>query len=142
MRIQQVTNCTRLRREDDSNNADNAKDEYNNNTDSDASFRFSFINLVNETETDSSDISLGDSDDADDDLTDTSESFDTESTSESELDECLSFQECPGPPSCHSLYTIVEEEDSCCDEGLGPDASMPGMTDLQEYFLMLGELTM
>ena len=58
------------------------KDDCNNNTNFDLSehffkdetcLNFSLISSVSETETDSSDISLGDSDDADDDLTDDDE---------------------------------------------------------------------
>ena len=120
----------------DDNNFEN-KDTFNNNANydfCDVSYKFSIIPSVSETETDSSDISLGDSDDADNDLTDTSETLDNESTTEDELDDIT--DDSSSPPSQYSLYTIIEE-DECISEGLA--TTSPVMSDLQHYFLLLGD---
>ena len=113
------------------------QDIFNNNTNSDlceVTYKFSIIPSVSETETVSSDISLGDSDDADDDLTDTSETLDNDSTTEEEPDDMT--EDPSSPPSLYSLYTIVEEDECICE---GP-VSSPDISDLQQYFLLLGNL--
>ena len=127
---------------DRDNNTFENQDIFNNNTNYDlceVTYKFSIIPSVSETETDSSDISLGDSDDADDDLTDTSETLDNDSTTEDEPDDMT--EDPSSPPSLYSLYTIVEEDECSCEGPVSGNASTsPDISDLQHYFLLLGNL--
>ena len=105
---------------------------------------------------------MGDSDDADDDLTDSSESLDTESDSGSfvefdsitDIDDIIlkdaiqvrnsPYFQMNSSTIVYSLYTIVEEEESSETVPEVPSGSpltpgVPVMTDLQKYFRLLGE---
>ena len=110
-----------------------------------------------EVSTDSSDIDLGDSDDADDDLTNTSESLDDDSECKSEDGSFVEFDtidedihedvsKYESDDNCgidnltkHTLYTIIEE-DEVPDEDITRSATpLLQMSALQKYFFLLAE---